>query len=307
MQSLLESLAQHFAWLTNPVVVARQALAGISNGMLLFLIAAGLSLIFGVLRIINFAHGALFMLGAFIAVSLSGWLPEGSASFVAMLIGASAGLAVIGVAIESGLLRRIYRAPHEFQLLLTFALVFILGDAVKLIWGNQDHSVATPPLLVGSTQALGVTFPTYRLFLIGAGIAVALGLWWVLHKTRWGIFVRAATLDRAMLGALGVNTRRLFTTVFALGAALAGLGGALAAPVVSIGPGLHVQVIIDAFVVVVIGGMGSVMGAFVASLLVGLVNAFGILAFPGLSVVLTFALMAVVLIVRPWGLFGNPE
>lgn len=307
MQSLLESLVQNFVWLTNPVVVARQALAGISNGMLLFLIAAGLSLIFGVLRIINFAHGALFMLGAFIAVSLSGWLPEGAASFVAMLIGASAGLAVIGVAIESGLLRRIYRAPHEFQLLLTFALVFILGDAVKLIWGNQDHSVATPPLLVGSTQALGVTFPTYRLFLIGAGIVVALGLWWVLHKTRWGIFVRAATMDRAMLGALGVNTRVLFTTVFALGAALAGLGGALAAPVVSIGPGLHVQVIIDAFVVVVIGGMGSVMGAFVASLLVGLVNAFGILAFPGLSVVLTFALMAVVLIVRPWGLFGNPE
>jgi len=128
-----------------------------------------------------------------------------------------------------------------------------------------------------------------------------------LHKTRWGIFVRAATMDRAMLGALGVNTRVLFTTVFALGAALAGLGGALAAPVVSIGPGLHVQVIIDAFVVVVIGGMGSVMGAFVASLLVGLVNAFGILAFPGLSVVLTFACMAVVLIVRPWGLFGSPE
>lgn len=307
MQSLLETFAQHFAWMHNPVVVARQALAGISNGMLLFLIAAGLSLIFGVLRIINFAHGALFMLGAFIAVSLSGWLPDGSASFVAMLIGATAGLAVIGVAIESGLLRRIYRAPHEFQLLLTFALVFILGDAVKLIWGNQDHSVATPPLLVGSTQALGVTFPIYRLFLIAAGIAVALGLWWVLHKTRWGIFVRAATMDRAMLGALGVNTRVLFTTVFALGAALAGLGGALAAPLVSIGPGLHVQVIIDAFVVVVIGGMGSVMGAFVASLLVGLVNAFGILAFPGFSVVLTFAFMAVVLIVRPWGLFGSPE
>ena len=307
MLSLLDSFAQHFAWLQNPVVVARQALAGISNGMLLFLIAAGLSLIFGVLRIINFAHGALFMLGAFIAVSLSGWLPESSASFVAVLIGASAGLAVIGVAIESGLLRRIYRAPHEFQLLLTFALVFILGDAVKLIWGNQDHSVAMPPLLVGSTQALGVTFPTYRLFLIAAGVVVALGLWWLLHKTRWGIFVRAATMDRAMLGALGVNTRVLFTTVFALGAALAGLGGALAAPVVSIGPGLHVQVIIDAFVVVVIGGMGSVMGAFVASLLVGLVNAFGILAFPGLSVVLTFALMAVVLIVRPWGLFGTPE
>ncbi len=307
MLSLLDAIALQFAWIQNPVVVARQALAGISNGMLLFLIAAGLSLIFGVLRIINFAHGALFMLGAFIVVSLSGVVPESTAGFLAGLIGASAGLAVIGVAIETGLLRRIYRAPHEFQLLLTFALVFILGDAVKLIWGNEDHSVSTPALLAGSTQSLGVTFPTYRLFLIAAGIVVAIALWLLLHRTRWGIFVRAATMDRAMLGALGVNTRALFTTVFALGAALAGLGGALAAPVVSIGPGLHVQVIIDAFVVVVIGGMGSVLGAFVASLLVGLVNAFGILAFPGLSVVLTFAFMALVLIVRPWGLFGRPE
>ena len=307
MPSLLDAIALQFAWIQNPVVVARQALAGISNGMLLFLIAAGLSLIFGVLRIINFAHGALFMLGAFIVVSLSGVIPESAAGFLAGLIGATAGLAVIGVAIETGLLRRIYRAPHEYQLLLTFALVFILGDAVKLIWGNEDHSVSTPALLAGSTQSLGVTFPTYRLFLIAAGIVVAIGLWLLLHKTRWGIFVRAATMDRAMLGALGVNTRVLFTTVFALGAGLAGLGGALAAPVVSIGPGLHVQVIIDAFVVVVIGGMGSVLGAFVASLLVGLVNAFGILAFPGLSVVLTFAFMALVLIVRPWGLFGTPE
>ena len=307
MPSLLDSIALQFAWIQNPVVVARQALAGISNGMLLFLIAAGLSLIFGVLRIINFAHGALFMLGAFIVVSLSGVVPESAAGFLAGLIGATAGLAVIGAAIETGLLRRIYRAPHEYQLLLTFALVFILGDAVKLIWGNEDHSVSTPALLAGSTQSLGVTFPRYRLFLIAAGIVVALGLWLLLHRTRWGIFVRAATMDRAMLGALGVNTRALFTTVFALGAGLAGLGGALAAPVVSIGPGLHVQVIIDAFVVVVIGGMGSVLGAFVASLLVGLVNAFGILAFPGLSVVLTFAFMAIVLIVRPWGLFGTPE
>ncbi|MBL8383271.1 MAG: branched-chain amino acid ABC transporter permease [Burkholderiales bacterium] len=307
MQSLIDTLATQFAWIQNPVVVARQALAGVSNGMLLFLIASGLSLIFGVLRIINFAHGALFMFGAFAAVTLTGLVPEGLAGFAGVLLGATAGLAVLGAAIETGLLRRIYRAPHEFQLLLTFALVFILGDAVKLIWGREDHSVSMPEALSGSTQALGVTFPTYRLFLIGAGILIALGLWALLHRTRWGIFVRAATMDRAMLGALGVNTRRLFTTVFVLGAALAGLGGALAAPVVSIGPGLHVQVIIDAFVVVVIGGMGSVGGAFVAALLVGLVNAFGILAFPGLSVVLTFALMAVVLIVRPWGLFGSPE
>jgi branched-chain amino acid transport system permease protein len=307
MSSLLDLLAQHFSWAQNPVVLARQTLAGVSNGMLLFLISAGLSLIFGVLRILNFAHGALFMLGAFIAVSATALRPESTGGFLAALIGASAGLAVLGAAIETGLLRRIYRAPHEFQLLVTFALVFILGDATKLIWGREDNSVAVPALLAGSAQALGITFPTYRLFLIGVGVAVALALWFVLQRTRWGVLVRAATMDRAMLSALGVNTRRLFTTVFALGAALAGFGGALAAPIVAVGPGLHVQVIIDAFVVVVIGGMGSVLGALVASLLVGIVNAFGVLAFPGLAVVLTFACMAIVLIVRPWGLFGVPE
>ena len=304
---MIDSVVQQLAWVQNPVVVARQLLAGVSNGMLLFLISAGLSLIFGVLRIINFAHGALFMFGALIAVSLTALAPGAIGSFASALIGAAAGLALIGALLETGLLRRIYRAPHEYQLLLTFALVFILGDAAKLIWGREDKSVPVPELLAGSTQALGLTFPTYRLFLIVIGIVVAVALWWVLHRTRWGIFVRAATMDRGMLSALGVNTRWLFTAVFALGAALAGLGGALAAPIVAVGPGLHVQVIIDAFVVVVIGGMGSVLGALVASLLVGIVNAFGILAIPGAAVVLTFALMAIVLIVRPHGLFGTPE
>jgi branched-chain amino acid transport system permease protein len=304
---VLELFQQHLSWVQNPVVVARQILAGVSNGMLLFLICAGLSLIFGVLRIINFAHGALFMLGALVAVSVLRIAPGTGWTFFAGLAAATVALAVFGTAVEAGLLRRIYRAPHEFQLLLTFALVFVLGDVAKLLWGREDHSVGVPAMLEGSMRAFGLTFPNYRLFLIAAGVAVAIVLWIVLHRTRWGIFVRAATMDRGMLSALGVNTRFLFTTVFAAGAALAGLGGALAAPIVAVGPGLHVQVIIDAFVVVVIGGMGSVMGALVASLLVGLVNAFGVLAFPGLAVVLTFAVMAIVLIVRPWGLFGSPE
>jgi len=304
---VIEFLSQHFSWAQNPVVVARQVLAGISNGMLLFLISAGLSLIFGVLRIINFAHGALFMLGALVAVSVLTLAPGGGWAYVGALGAATAALAVFGAAVEAGLLRRIYRAPHEFQLLLTFALVFVLGDVAKLLWGREDHSTSVPAVLDGSTRAFGLTFPSYRLFLIGAGLGVAVGLWLVLHRTRWGIFVRAATMDRGMLSALGVNTRLLFTSVFAAGAALAGLAGALAAPIVAVGPGLHVQVIIDAFVVVVIGGMGSVMGALVASLLVGIVNAFGLLAFPGLAVVLTFAVMAVVLIVRPHGLFGVQE
>lgn len=304
---MLELIAQHFAWAQNPVVLARQTLAGISNGMLLFLISAGLSLIFGVLRILNFAHGVLFMLGALIAMSIASLLPVSLAGFAAALAGAAAGLALCGIAIETTLLRRIYRAPHEMQLLLTFALVFIVGDAARLIWGREEHSVEKPAILAGSAHAFGLVFPLYRLFLIATGVVVAAGLWLMLYRTRWGIFIRAATMDRQMLSALGINTRTLFTAVFALGAALAGLGGALAAPVVAVGPGLHVQVIVDAFVVVVIGGLGSVLGAFVASLLVGLVNAFGVLAFPGLAVVLTFACMAIVLIVRPRGLLGTAE
>jgi branched-chain amino acid transport system permease protein len=307
LDRVFEFIVQHFAWAQNPVVLARQTLAGISNGMLLFLISAGLSLIFGVLRILNFAHGAMFMLGAMIAMSVASLLPDQLAGFAAALVGAAAGLALLGGAIESGLLRRIYRAPHEMQLLLTFALVFILGDAAKFVWGREEHSVAIPAILAGRIQALGLVFPVYRLFLIAAGAAVAAGLWLMLYRTRWGIFIRAATIDREMLSALGVNTRTLFTAVFMLGTALAGLGGALAAPVVAVGPGLHVQVIIDAFVVVVIGGLGSVLGAFVASLLVGLVNAFGIIAFPDLAVVLTFACMAIVLILRPRGLLGAVE
>ena len=304
---MLEFIAQHFAWAQNPVVLARQTLAGVSNGMLLFLISAGLSLIFGVLRILNFAHGAMFMLGAMIAMSVAALFPDPLAGFTGALVGAAAGLAVLGGAIETGLLRRIYRAPHEMQLLLTFALVFILGDAAKIVWGREEHAVAMPAILAGRVEALGLVFPLYRLFLIAAGAAVAAGLWLMLYRTRWGIFIRAATIDRETLAALGVNTRLLFTAVFMLGAALAGLGGALAAPVVAVGPGLHVQVIIDAFVVVVIGGLGSVLGAFVASLLVGLVNAFGVLAFPDLAVVLNFACMAIVLILRPRGLMGSVE
>ena len=307
MPELIQDLIVRFAWMLDPTVLIRQTLAGVSNGMLLFLISAGVSLIFGVQRILNFAHGVLFMVGAFVAVSLSQLLGESIGMFVLVLAGAVIALALLGAAIEWGLLRRIYDAPHEFQLLMTFALVFILGDLVKLLWGNAERSMTSPALLTGGSKALGVMFPTYRLFLIAIGVAVAIGLWLLLHKTRWGSFIRAATDDRAMLGALGVNTRWLYTSVFALGTALSGLGGALAAPVVSVGPGLHVQVIIDAFVVVVIGGMGSVMGALVASLLVGLINAFGILVFPGWSMVLTFLCMAVVLIVRPWGLFGSAE
>lgn len=307
MAPLGDLLVQHFGWLANPTVIARQLLAGVSHGMLLFLIAAGLSLIFGVSRVINFAHGALFMLGAYLALTLTRLFPPSPAGFLLGLAAAAAGLFVLGAAVEVLLLRRIYRSDHAFQLLLTFGLVLILGDLAKLVWGREDHAVSTPEFLAGSLRLGGGTFPVYRLFLIGAGLGVAAGLWALLYRTRWGIFVRAATVDRQMLNALGVDVRRLFTGVFALGAALAGLAGALAAPIMAVGPGLHVQVIIDAFVVVVIGGMGSIAGALAGALLVGVANAFGLLAFPALAVVVTFAVMAAVLVARPWGLLGRPE
>jgi len=304
----MEAWLQSLSWITDPVVIARQFMAGLANGMLLFLVASGLSLILGLTRIINFAHGSLFMLGAYAAFSTVGSNATTWPRFAAMLIVSAVAVAAFGVAFELLVLRRIYRSPQAFQLLVTFSLVLICGDAVRLIWGNAEHAVSElPAQLEGYIRPFGVTFPVYRLFLIGAGMAVCAGLWALLYRTRWGILVRAATVDRDMLRALGVNVGRLFTTVFALGTGLAGLAGGLAAPIVSIGPGLHAQVLTDAFVIVAIGGMGSFPGSFAGALLIGQANAFGILILPQMAIVLPFALMTVVLVLRPRGLFGRRE
>lgn len=296
-----------FEWLSNPVVVTRQFLAGLANGMLLFIVAAGLSLIFGVSRIINFAHGAIFMLGAYVAFTVVSVFGHSTLSFVLALIVATIATFLFGAAFEMLFLRRIYRSQQSFQLLLTFGLVLVLGDAVRLIWGREENSVSVPPELAGIVRPFGVSFPVYRLALIGVGIAICLALWALMYRTRWGTLVRAATVDREMLQALGVPVQRLFTQVFGLGAGLAGFAGGLAAPIISIGPGLHAQVLIDAFVIVVIGGMGSLPGALIGALLVGQANAFGTLAFPTLAIVVPFIVMTVLLVVRPWGLMGKPE
>jgi len=228
-------------------------------------------------------------------------------TFVAMLFAATIGLFVVGVAFEMAILRRIYNSPQAFQLLVTFGLVLIAGDAVRLIWGPAEKSVPLPPIIDDVIQLFGVTFPLYRALLIAIGAAVCLALWWLLYRTHWGVLVRAATADREMLRALGVNVRRIYTVIFGIGAALAGLAGALMAPIVSIGPGLHADVLTEAFVVVAIGGLGSFPGALVGALLVGQANAFGILSFPQMSIAVPFVLMAVVLILRPRGLMGHIE
>jgi branched-chain amino acid transport system permease protein len=284
-----------------------QLLSGLANAMFLFLIASGLSLIFGVTRIVNFAHGSFYMLAAYLTYSLSALLPLGAGAFYAAALLAALLVAGLGGLVEALLLRRVYRAPELYQLLLTFALVLIVADAVRYLWGADNKTGPAAPGLAGSVPIAGQLFPSYDLAVIVFGPLVALGLWALFHRTRWGILIRAATQDREMVAALGVDQSRLFTGVFILGSFLAGLAGALQVPRLALTTVMDTTVIVEAFVVVVIGGMGSVWGALLASLLIGVLNAFGVLVLPRISIVLIFVVMAVVLIVRPWGLLGRPE
>ncbi|MFO1116209.1 MAG: ABC transporter permease [Beijerinckiaceae bacterium] len=295
-----------------------QLLNGLAGASTLFLLAVGLSLIFGVTRIVNFAHGSLYMLGTYIAWSLTARL-GGVLGFWTSMFCAAIAVAAIGALIEILLLRRIYQAPELFQLLATFALTLIVRDAVLWLWGPEDLLGPRAPGLAGSVEILGRRFPQYDLALIVIGPAVLALLHVLLTRTRWGVLVRAATQDREMVGALGVNQSVLFTGVFALGALLAGFGGALQLPREPANASLDIVAIGDAFVVVVVGGMGSIPGAFVAALLIAEIKAlcialgtwtlpFGLtIAFPKFTLVAEFAVMAVVLVLRPWGLLGKPQ
>jgi branched-chain amino acid transport system permease protein len=280
-----------------------QFLNGLAGASSRFLVAAGLSLIFGVSRIVNFAHGSLYMLGMYVAV----WLAARIGFWAAVPLAALA-VAALGACIELLLLRRIYRAPELLQLLATFALVLVIRDFALWAWGPEDLLGPRAPGLAGAVQIAGQAFPQYDLLLILAGPSVFAVLHFVLARTRWGVLVRAATQDREMASALGVNQRWLFTGVFALGAALAGLGGALAIPREPASLGIDLALISDALVFVVGGGRGSIPGAFIAALIIGVIKAFCIgLGYSKLTLVVEFVVMAVVLILRPWGLLGRPQ
>jgi branched-chain amino acid transport system permease protein len=283
-----------------------QFLTGLASAASLFLVASGLSIIFGVTRIVNFAHGAFYMLGAYLAFTLTERF-AGALGFWGGIVAAALAVAVVGVIVEMVLLRRIYHSPELFQLLATFGLTLMVEDLVVLVWGPSDLLGRRAPGFKGAVEFFGQNIPSYDLFLIVLGPAVLLCLWLLFQRTRWGVLVRAATQDRDMVAALGVNQKWLFTSVFALGVFLAGLGGALQIPRDAVNHAMDLRIIVDVFVVVVIGGLGSIVGAFVAAVLVSELNAFGILIFPKISIILVFLVMAVVLIVRPWGLFGKPE
>jgi branched-chain amino acid transport system permease protein len=286
-----------------------QFLNGLASASSLFLVAAGLSIIFGVTRIVNFAHGSFYMLGAYLAVTLTGWLAGATSllGFWAGVLLAAAAVGLLGALIEILLLRRIYRSPELFQLLATFGVVLVVGQVVIMIWGPEDLVGPRAPGLSGSIPILGQRFPSYDLALMVIGPLVLGALTLLFRRTRWGILVRAATQDREMVGALGVNQAWLFTSVFALGAALAALGGALQLPKTSVAHDMDLQIIAEAFVVVVVGGMGSILGAYLAALIIKELEAFAIFQIPEITLVLMFLIMAVVLIVRPWGLMGRPE
>jgi branched-subunit amino acid ABC-type transport system permease component len=277
-----------------------QLLNGLVYGMLLFLLAAGLSLIFGLMNVVSLAHGSFFMLGAvigFTIVKLTGsyWL--------ALLI-APLPVIVLGVAMELLFMRRLYARGHLDQVLLTFGFTFVFADLVKWIWGADIKSLRIPDSLQGMVPLFGTVFPVYRLFLIGFGIALAVALWLFLERTRIGTMIRAGVDDSAMANGLGINVSLLFTSIFALGAGLAALAGVAAGPIVGIYLGMDVDIMVPAFIVIVVGGMGSLRGAFVGSMLIGIVDTMGKALFPDAALFLIYLLMVVVLLSRPQGLFG---
>ena len=290
----------------DPSFLVGQALSGLTAAMFLFIVASGLSVVFGVLRVLNFAHGSLYMLGAYLSWQITHWLGAATGSFWLAALGAAAGVALLGGLIERFLLRYLYGRDDLYQLLLTYALVLILGDAVRITWGTQQLTVQRPAGLAGSFELFGAVVPTYNFFIIVLGPTIAIVCWLLLSRTGTGRMIRAAAYDREMLAALGADVGRLYTLMFMAGAFLAGLGGALVTPVRSIVPGMDVEIIVEAFIVVVIGGLGSFWGTFLGAIIFGQVLAFGILVLPGFSIFAVFALMAIVLIIRPAGLLGRP-
>lgn len=289
-------------------VLALQVLGGMAAGSVLFLVASGLSLIFGVTRIVNFAHGAFTMLGAYLAWTLQDrWIGAGGLGCLAAALVAALVVGALGGVVERGLLRRLYGGPELFPLLGTFGLSLVIQDAVLAVWGPDDLLGRRVPGLNFAVPILGQAFPAYDLFLIVLGPVVLCGLWLLFQRTAWGMQVRAAAENRPLAAALGLDERRLMRQVVMLGAALAGFGGALLVPRGTVNHQMDLSLVVEAFVVVVVGGMGSVPGAFLAAQLIGILEAVSILVLPRITLVLLFLVMAVVLVLRPHGLLGQPQ
>jgi branched-chain amino acid transport system permease protein len=282
-------------------VYATQGLHGLVYGMLLFLVASGLTLVFGMMGILNIAHAAFYMLGAYVAYTTV----QATGSFWLSLLVAPIVIGLLGAAVERWLLRRTHAFGHAYELLLTFGLFFMISEGVRWIWGSNPLQVPIPAGLTGSVPFVGSQYPLYRLFILAASSVICVGMALVLLRTRIGIIIRSAVSDAAMVGALGINTPLVSTAVFAAGSALAAVAGVIAAPFLQADLSMGATILVDTFVVIVIGGFGSLSGALLASLMIGELQSFGIMWFAEFALVFQFLLMAVVLILRPQGLFGE--
>lgn len=289
----------------DPSILAVQLVSGFSRAMILFLMASGLTLVFGVMRVINFAHGAFYMLGAYLAFSITQMLSTVPGGFWIALLVAPAVVSIVGGVVEYFLLRRIYHKEHLLQILLTYALIFVLNDLTKMLWGVELRMVNTPAVLSGFVDFAGHKFPVYYFFVIGVGLAVAVGIWFLLQRTRFGKLLRAAAERRDMVDVLGYNVRSLFTIVFMIATWLGGLAGVIIAPTIRISLGMGMEIIIESFLVVIIGGLGNVWGALLGALITGQLYAFGILVFEKYAMAFLFALAALIIIFRPTGLLGK--
>ncbi len=282
-----------------------QFLVGLSRAMILFIVASGLSFILGVLRVPNVAHGSLYMIGAFAAHAIATALGNHPAGFWAAMVGAPLIVGGISLAAERLLFRHLYEREHLMLLLFTFGLALILGDLTKMTWGADYRSIVPPPFLQGSLDVLGTALPRYNLFLLLVGPAVAVALWLVSAKTRFGKIARAAAVDREMVGAIGIHVSWVFAWAFVLGCMLAGLGGALVSPTISVTLGMDHTIIIEAFLIVTIGGLGNIWGALVGSLLFGVTQSLGVLVLPQFAIVFPYLAVVLILTFKPTGLLRS--
>jgi branched-chain amino acid transport system permease protein len=282
----------------------QQILVGLSRTTILFIVASGLSLVLGVLRIPNLAHGSFYMIGAFLTYSIAA-VVGGKAGFWVALAAAPLGVALISLILERGLFCHLYDREHLMLLLFTFSFTLVFGDIVKIIWGSDFRSISTPAVFQGSLSIFGLSLPRYNVFLLVIGPLVALGLWVLTQKTRIGKIARAAAVDREMVGAVGINVSLVFSAVFVIGCFLAGLGGALVAPTQNITQGMDHSIIMEAFLIVIVGGLGNVWGALLGALIFGLTDAVGILLWPQFAIVFPYAVVVTILMIRPKGLLKS--
>jgi branched-chain amino acid transport system permease protein len=283
----------------------QQVLVGLSRTTILFIVASGLSLVLGVLRIPNVAHGSLYMIGAFLTYSVAAAFGQSAAGFWLALLVAPLLVALISFVVERGLFRHLYEREHLMLLLFTFSFMLVFADLVKLIWGSDYRSLNAPAFLQGSFSVGELPFPRYNLVLLIVGPLVAVGLWYLTNRTKIGKIARAAAVDREMVGAIGINVSWVFAAVFVIGCYLAGLGGALVAPTQNITQGMDHAIIIEAFLIVIIGGLGNIWGALLGALIFGLTDAIGILLLPQFAIVFPYAAVVLVLLFRPEGLLKS--